>query len=190
MGIEARPTLPHWSYFIALDADLVRLSRYVEFHPQNFDCFSLEIARVLLASAAEVDVVGKLLCKKIDRGSKAENILQYRDTIRPAHPRIATFEVRLPRFGLTLHPWDEWRHGRSTPSWWSDYNKVKHQRDQHFARANLKNALNAVAGLFVMVLHLYGEEARRGALVPPPQVLDVPGSLVSAGGGSYGYVGD
>jgi hypothetical protein len=107
----------------------------------------------------------------------------------PVLPRIAEFEVVLHRFGLTLCPWDEWKTnkpGDRVPFWWSDYNKVKHHRDAHFGRANLKNALNAVAGLFVMVLYLYRDKARLGALAPVPQVLDVPGSLVSAGGGSYG----
>jgi hypothetical protein len=187
MGIHGHAVDPHWNYLLAFDADLVRLSRYVEFDQTNYACFSIEIARILLASAAEVDVVCKLLCKGIDAKSKADNIHAYRDKIRPEFPRIARFEVLFPRFGLRLHPWDEWRKKDGVPFWWSDYNKVKHQRDAHFARANLKSALNAVAGLFVMVLHLYREKARLGALAPPPQVLDVPGSLVSAGGGSYGY---
>ncbi len=33
--------------------------------------------------------------------------------------------------------------------------------------ANLKNALNAVCGLFVMVLYLYKEQAQAGDLRPP-----------------------
>jgi len=149
------------------------LSRYVEFHKDNFNCFSIEIARILLASASEVDVVCKRLCKKIDAKSKANDIHAYRDTIRPAFPPIATFAVRFPRFDLTLSPWDEWKKKRGVPIWWSDYNKVKHQRDAFFERANLKNALNTVAGLFVMVLYLYSEKARLAQLVPPPQVLHV-----------------
>ncbi len=173
MGIASRPVEPHWNYLLAFDADLVGLSRYVEFHQRNFNCFSLEIARVLLASAAEVDVVSKLLCKAINPKSRADNILEYRDTIRLAFPHIAMFEVFMPRFGLHLRPWSEWKKKEGVPLWWSDYNKVKHQRNAYFERANLKNALNAVAGLFVMVLHLYGERAGLGGLEPPPQVLHV-----------------
>lgn len=126
MGIASRPIEPHWNYLLAFDADLVGLSRYVEFHQGNFNCFSIEIARILLASAAEVDVVCKLLCKAISPKSRASNILHYRDTIRRAFPRIATFEVFLPRFGLCLRPWSEtpsagrywsaWGRGRRTAS--------------------------------------------------------------------------
>jgi hypothetical protein len=190
MGIASRTIEPHWNYLLAFDADLVELSRYVEFHENNFNCFSIEIARILLASAAEVDVVSKLLCKTINPKSRAGNIHRYRDTIRPAFPGIASFEVFMPRFGLSLHPWNEWTKKEGVPFWWSDYNKVKHQRDAYFGRASLKNMLNAVAGLFVMVLHLYGERARLGALEPPPQVLHVTrGHYIGtvAGGGGHAY---
>lgn len=173
MGIQSRRIEPHWNYLLALDADLVALSRYVELHPKNFDCFSIEIARILLASAAEVDVVGKQLCKVVNHASSADNIHAYRDEIRPAFPIIQRFEVLLPRFGLELRPWDEWRKKRGVPLWWTAYNKVKHERDAHYERASLKNALNAVAGLFVIVLYLYKDRARLGELAPRPQLLRV-----------------
>jgi hypothetical protein len=172
---------------MAFDSDLVELSRYVEFSEDNFGCYSLEVARILLASAAEVDVVCKLLCQPFD--PNADNILQYRDALVPAIPSLPDSTVELHRFGLTLRPWDEWKTtkaGNRVPFWWSDYNKVKHKRSVHFQRANLKNTLNAVAGLFVLVLHLYRDKAVVGALSPRPQILDVPHSLVSAGGVSYG----
>jgi hypothetical protein len=173
MGIKTSRTEPHWNYLLALDADLVGLSRYVEFHEKNFDCFSIEIARVLLASASEVDVVCKQLCKSIRHTSRADNIHAYRDEIRPAFPTIADFKVLLPRFGLTLQPWDEWKKKTGVPLWWTSYNKVKHERHDEFHKASLKNALNAVGGLFVLVLYLYKEKAALGELAPAPQLLHV-----------------
>jgi hypothetical protein len=41
MGIESKRIEPHWNYLLALDADLVNVSRFVEFHRTNFDCFSI-----------------------------------------------------------------------------------------------------------------------------------------------------
>ena len=61
MGIKTAKIDPHWNYFLAIERDLEPLSRYVEFNPKNFDCYSIEIARLLLAAAAEVDIV----CKQI-----------------------------------------------------------------------------------------------------------------------------
>jgi hypothetical protein len=159
----------------------------VEFTEDNFGCYSLEIARILLAAAAEVDVVCKLLCQRIV--PRAENILEYRDALVPAIPTLPDLTVDLHRFGLTLCPWDEWKTtktGDRVPFWWSDYNKVKHTRSAHFQRANLKNALNAVAGLFILVLYLYRARATVGQLAPQPQILDIAQSV--SNGTQYGVL--
>lgn len=173
MGIRTAKIDPHWNYLLAIERDVERLSRYVEFDSRNFECFSIEIARVLLAAAAEVDVVCKQLCQKLNPKSKAEKINQYRDEIIAALPALPQFEVSLARFGMTLHPWDEWNNPTGVPFWWTAYNKTKHQRHAEYHRANLKNALNAVAGLFVVILHLYREKARAGELLPPARLLRV-----------------
>lgn len=170
MGIEVGPVRQHWNYFLALEGDLVQLSRYLEPATGNFSAYSLELARILITAAAEVDVVSKLLCKKVSPNSKARNIQQYRETVLPHHPELAVAVVDLPKFGLTLRPWDEWTHN-ATPYWWQAYNQVKHQRNDFFANASLKNALNAVSGLFVLLLCFYREEGAMGALYPDPVLL-------------------
>jgi hypothetical protein len=176
MGIKTQKIEPHWNYLLAIERDLDEISRFVEFDEKNFDCFSIEIARVLLASAAEVDVVCKQICKSINPESKADNIHKYRTEIIPAFPGVPQFQIILPRFGLTLTPWDEWNKPDGVPFWWTAYNKIKHHRDSEYHRAALKNALNSVAGLFVMVLYLYKDKARQGELLPSPQLLRVDDS--------------
>jgi hypothetical protein len=171
VAIQTSQIEPHWNYLLAIERDVERLSRYVEFDMRNFECFSMEIARVLMAAAAEADVVCKQLCQRIDPSSKAEKINQYRNMIVAAHPALPRFEVSLARYGL--HPWDEWTGPSGAPLWWTAYNKTKHHRHAEYHRANLKNALNAMAGLFVVVLHLYRDRARAGKLLPPARLLRV-----------------
>jgi len=161
----------HWNYLLAIERDLEQISRFVEFDEKNFDCFSIEIARLFLASAAEVDVVCKQICKIINPKSRADNINMYRADIKSAFPNIPQIEVILPRFGLTLTPWNEWIKPDGIPLWWTAYNKIKHSRDSEYHRASLKNLLNSVAGLFIMVLHLYKDKANRVRLSPFPQLL-------------------
>ncbi len=173
MGIRTHKIEPHWNYLLAIERDVLALSSYIEFDEKNFACFSIEIARILLASSAEVDVVCKQLCRLINAQSNADTINQYRDEIIRAFAGIGQFEVLLPRFGLSLRPWDEWNKPNGVPLWWTAYNKIKHKRDSEYGRANLKNALNAVAGLFVMVLYLYKNKAQSGELLPSPQLLRV-----------------
>jgi hypothetical protein len=176
MAITEAGNEAHWNYLLALDADLVNLSRYIEFSSRNYDCFSIELARILLAAASEADVVCKQLCTKVSSDSKANSINAYRDELRAAFPKIAAFKVSLSRFGLELCPWEAWSRSDGVPLWWTSYNKVKHHRDEHFDGANLKHTLNAVAGLFVIVLYLYREKAAAAQLSPPPQLLHVTGA--------------
>lgn len=173
MAIQVERIEPHWNYLLAIERDVERLSRYVEFDEENFGCFSIEIARILLTASAEVDVICKQLCQKVKPTSSANNIHQYRDEIVPAFPGISEFEVWISRFGLTMHPWREWGQPNGVPFWWTAYNRTKHHRHSDFRQANLKNALNAVAGLFVAVLHLYREKARAGEMLPPARLLRV-----------------
>jgi len=171
MGIQAIKIDPHWNYFLAIERDLEMLARYVEFDPKNFPCFSIEIARLLLAAAAEVDIVCKQICRRANPSSKAGKIDDYRDEIVQLFPKFSAHPVLIPRFELTLQPWDEWTKKDGVPLWWTAYNKIKHERATEFGRANLKNALNAVAGLFIAVLHLHIEKAGHAELIPNPVML-------------------
>jgi hypothetical protein len=163
----------HWNYLLAIENDLEKLSRYVEFDERNFACFSVEIARILLSASAEADVVCKQLCLKFNQSSSADNIHEYRDEIKTALPNIVDFEVILSRYGLSLRPWNKWKDIQGVPDWWTAYNKVKHHRETEYHRANLKNAIDSVAGLFVMTLYFYQKEANLGELMPAPQILRV-----------------
>ena len=152
MVIHEIVTPVHWNYLLALEEDISHLSRYLEPTQKNFKSYSLELARILFAAASEVDVVAKLICKKINSQSKAENINNYRKEITAAFPKFHETKILIPRFGLTLEPWINWK-GKTRPLWWWAYNKVKHERNIHFSEANLQNTLNSVAGLFIIILY-------------------------------------
>jgi len=173
VAIQTQASIPHWNYLLAIERDLGEISRYIEFDARNFDCFSIELSKILLSAGAETDVVCKQLCKRVDANSRAHKITHYRIELTRAFPLISNFGVKLPRFGMSLTPWDEWKNPDGVPLWWTGYNKVKHQRHTHYHSASLKNALNAVAGLFVMVLYLYKEQAELVESAPRPQLLTV-----------------
>ncbi|MGD2117922.1 MAG: hypothetical protein PVG66_06170 [Chromatiales bacterium] len=171
MGIQhEKLNIPHWNYFLALEEDVIRLSRFVEFAKENFNTYSMELARILFAASSEVDVVSKLLCTQLDSNSKATNIRLYKEELTKHFPLFHEAQVSVPRFGLTLSPWSNWEKGES-PSWWRAYNNVKHERNEYFPEANLKNTLNAVAGLLVLLIHFYKTEAEKGKLGPNPRLF-------------------
>lgn len=186
MTIHRATSFGHWNYFLALEEDLERLSRYVDLGG-NDEAYSIEIARLLLSACAEVDVVLKLLVKKHEPASNASSINAYYPEISTKHPKFIDFEVQLPRYGIKHQPWVHW--GKDTPpGWWSDHNKVKHHRDRDFQRATLKNCLNAMGGLFVAALHLYEEEAKTGGNLQMPRLFNVGDGYVA--GASLGRFGN
>ena len=171
MGIIRQGTLLHWNFFLAIEEDLDRLSRYIDFSG-NDDVYSIEIARLFLSTCSEVDVILKQLCTALNPASQASGINAYYTEITNSIPQLIQFEVTIPRLGLTLTPWTDWDENRP-PFWWQHHNKVKHHRHEDFEKANLKNCLNSIAGLYVAVHYLYQEQAGNGELFQLPRLFNV-----------------
>jgi len=57
--------------------------------------------------------------------------------------------VFIPRHGLVFAPWKNWTTDKN-PGWWTSCNKLKHERNLHFSKATLHNAINGLAGLLAM----------------------------------------
>lgn len=146
----------HWNYFIALEEDLEKVARYIEFSEDNYKTYSIELAHLLLASSSEVDIVLASLCKKLNPSGQNDHIGDYQTTIQNFKPELINEKISIPRYGLELQPFINWDEGKDL-NWWASYNKVKHHRDTHFEKANLKNTLNSLAALSLVVLYYYKE---------------------------------
>jgi len=181
MTIKVQETLTNWNYYLALDSDLMQVSRSVEFSEHNFSTYSIELAHILLAASSEVDVLAKAICAILEPNHRAENINHYKAIITKGIPDLPPQAVYVPRFGLTLHPWSNWRAERN-PDWWRSYNDVKHHRDQHFEDASLEHALNSLGALLIVNFHYYrlkagydlspnGKKDTTRQLEPEPQLM-------------------
>lgn len=166
-------TNPHWRYFLAIEEEVERTTRYVEPDVANYGAFSIEFARIILSTCSEVEVIAKLLCAEIDPTGKADNMDDYRALIAGAYPKFRTMVVKVPTFGLAVEPWKEWAAGKN-PGWWKDHQLVKHRRHEHFRLANLEHCIVSAAGLFSIALYhsrnqvIALEPARFFTLQPPP----------------------
>jgi len=151
----------YWRYFLVLEQELSDLSRYIEFNSNNYSTYSIELARIYLAVCSEIDVVAKLLSDSLSLSlGHPSNIHNYRIQIMETYSNLPNLTVQIPRYGLDFTPWNSWGHtSPSNPSWWSNYNNVKHHRTDHYSEANLGNVLNATAGL--IVLNLYYQKHHR-----------------------------
>jgi hypothetical protein len=147
--------IPYWEYFLSIEADLVACARYVEFVEENYETYSIEFARIIMAASSEFDTVAKDLCAKIDPMKKRNNILEYHPIITSKFPNFTSIEILIPRYNLAFKPWSELDNTKA-PYWWSKcYNKIKHDRTNYFVEACLINALLSTTGLLAGILYLY-----------------------------------
>lgn len=181
MSIESGEVPHHWNYFFCIKDDVLALSRWMEFSRDNEAVYSIELARLLMTASAECDVVAKALCLAIEPDTPLPGIGAYRECIQRSIPDISSAVVEIPRFGKTLHPWSSWRSAEHPPLWWTANNKVKHHRGEHFNQANLKNVLNSVAGLLVLLVLLTSRD--RPSLYPGPRVFEPKSYAYRDGGG-------
>jgi hypothetical protein len=154
MTIQQRPVDSHWNYFIALEQDAERISRFIQFSTKNFEVFSIELARLLFAAASEFEVVGKLLCSTVTYKPAPSGFPPLRQRLNKSFPGLDRTRVFVPRYGLTLEPLKNFGFNKD-PDWWVAYSRVKHNRDSDFTLATLGHALNSIAGLLLLLLHLF-----------------------------------
>jgi len=148
-----------WNYYLTLSKELSDISNYIEFDKANYSTYSIELAKLLMSASSEVDVVMKQLCHSLNKKRKPKNINDYKTIIKADQIKTIFINeaVLIPRHGLELHPWSNWK-GSSNPEWWTAYNNVKHERNNHFAKATLKNTINAMGALLICIVYLRATE--------------------------------
>jgi len=97
-------TFHHWNYFLAIEDDTEHINRYVEFVSANLSVYSIEIARILMTSTQEVDVLLKQICAT--KGVKCDSEAPYRANIPGVYPNIVKAQVEFPRFSLVFTPFE------------------------------------------------------------------------------------
>jgi hypothetical protein len=158
MAITHEQIPEYINYFLYLEEDIQKLSRWIDFSEDNEGVYSIELARLLMVASAEVDVIAKALCHKIDPNRDAKSINIYQSVLTTAIPFIHEAEVQMPKYGMTFKPFSNWSTVNTPPTWWTANNKIKHHRNLHFKKATLKNVLNSAAGLITLLILYYSSE--------------------------------
>lgn len=165
----------YWKQYIMLEKEFRNTVNYVALDYINFETYSDAYIKLLIQIGSEVDIVSKALCKEINTSSKAQNIEQYRSEIISYFPDF--YNVLVKGEKIDYVPWDSWKKP-SSPEWWKKYNAVKHNRNgnedgakENYKYANLKNTINALAGLYQIELFLYSVIPHKPSIETP-----LPGS--------------
>lgn len=162
----------YWNYFIELEEQFISTKRFVDFDKSNNGTFSIEYLKLLQATCSEIDVVAKIIAEqKAPTFKEFKNIQKWGFVIQNAYPNIGSFSAYFNN-DYNITPWANWKYERykgeknrtnyrlvpgcKTPSWWTAYNKVKHERTSqykeqtNYVRANLENLISAMAALFIL----------------------------------------
>lgn len=162
----------YWDYFLVLEKDMLNIERYVSFDLGdnavydssncsdfgNSLCFSNEFVKQYQTICSEVDVILKTICREIMCSSTASNMTHYTEIVLKHQNMwngLPLQDVKIQKTGIILKPFSNWRCSPNyhAPDWFPIYNHVKHDRTNHSRDANLKNTLNALAGLYLLEVY-------------------------------------
>ncbi len=182
-------TPKRWSFVQSLQEDLLATSRYVEFHEANQATFSVAFDKIILAAGSEINSIFEDLVPT-EKGNLT--ISKAKAQILQKMPLITSTQAQLVKVDFpVLKPWENW--GEANPSWWcKGYNKLKHDRSNHYRDATLEYALLSVAGLLILSLHAHrlitGADATINAFAGP-HIFEISNSAtVSDGWGKGGIL--
>lgn len=169
----------YWEYYYLLEKSFLESCRYVSLHENNKDTFSIEFVKQILEIGSEIDVVAKGYSRYLVPFSDHKNIHEYAKAITSPKSDFTDciIEVKDREYKNNLTPWAGWTTSKS-PTWWGNYNSVKHHRseldaagNEIFHYADQSTVLNALAGLFQLELFFYRDLANdemKNQLVPLP----------------------
>ena len=148
---------PYRSAFLLLRDDIRQLTAYVEPTDDNLSVYSHRLYEILLRASTEFESLCReqLASTGYSKPTHDQNINDYRTLEASLHLEACSVGVHLwrptPRY---VKPFLDWSTATPPLHWYDAYNQVKHNRNTNFPRANLGNALSAVAGLFVILCRL------------------------------------
>ena len=147
-----------------IESDLKKLFEYVEPCDDNQNTYSLRTYELLLRASTEFETN----CKKIleangyPKGLRDMGIEDYFKIIQPT--KLEQYKLYLNVWmpaELIIEPFKCWQNTTiyKPLEWYQDYNQVKHNRESLFNKASLRNTINAVAGVLVILFAQFADHA-------------------------------
>ena len=177
----------YWNYFLELENEFASTQKYVAFDMSNANTYSIEFLKLYQAVCSELDVLGKEILLHFEPDFKIKGttgIMHWGYGITQYMQKSLSAEVFFNE-KISLKPWAKFACVKfqnainatcyklddkcETPTWWRDYNKVKHSRTSctedggvNYQRANFGNLVQAFAALYVLEV-FYAEVLERKA---------------------------
>jgi hypothetical protein len=139
-------------------ADFDVILGFIDPSNENFETFSHRIYELYLRSCTALEAVFKRILHEADYQPSHQRLDIEDYFIVNSTNKLNEYETRLDSWRsceYKLKPFEAWDSTNYVPlGWYQSYNNVKHDRDQNFKEANLRNLIMSIGGLFVL---LYSE---------------------------------
>ncbi len=154
--------------FMIIQKDLVQLFEYIEPTDSNLETYSYRTHELFMRTCIETEANFKAILKANtfnpkhrdgrDRPEKKWNIHDYKKVNTSHH--LSSYTVHIPIWRgdhSSFRPFSEWNDDQPL-SWYQAYNSSKHDRHNSFGQANLRNLLNSISALLVLLSSQFGRE--------------------------------
>lgn len=138
--------------YYLLEQDLKEILSFVEPVPENFSTYSHRLYSLFIRACTEFEANCKaILIEKGVNPKKPDIGFYFKIHDYERYKSINDYIVRLHvSHEIDLTPLSKWQNNKG-PIWYGEYNHVKHDRVLEFNKANLKNVLDAVAGVYILL---------------------------------------
>lgn len=148
----------YWKHYLDLENEVFELDKYCYITNDNDNTYSRKYLELILSICSEIDIVLKAICKIKDNSFDPKNsgIDEYREIINNS---FGSFKNEILCVTKTEYadvtPFKQFSTQYS-PSWWVDYNQIKHHRDENnnFKKAKLGNVIRSLCALHLSLQYL------------------------------------
>lgn len=161
----------YWRQYKILEKNIIETDDYVSIDSKNYSTFSAHYVKIFLTECSEIDSLAeqmRLLIKSrypdAEINVKDKSIIKKISAVKFEYKDLDKMSIFTKELygGLKNIPFVKFSED-SSDSWWQDYNHVKHNRSElmpgtdkyYYERANLKNCLIALSGLYLLCILMY-----------------------------------
>lgn len=151
----------YWNYFLELEGEFLQIEKFIPVDDLNESTFSLRYMKLLFSICSEIDIVFKSFMEFNGESIDNVDMRNYNSFIDNNFPNFSSESITCYENKI-ITPFKNW-NDNDILDWWSDYNKIKHERTierngvKNYKNATQKNVLNALSGLYQLEMYFYKE---------------------------------
>lgn len=160
-----------WAAYRSIEEDMLRVVEDIPLETRQYRVYSFKLADIIVRSCSHIDSLFKDIIRNQDLSAhpNQQKIKEAKDIINGTkkgmltiinyieifadYLNLAPVKVTIRRNGEKKNPFKTFKKPKldeKIPTWWTAYNKLKHDFYSEVKRGNLRSALDSLAALFVL----------------------------------------